>query len=93
VRHHLIDPRTGQPAQTDALSVTVVADRTVIAEIYAKVALILGTEPGLAYLTSLPGIEGLIYTADGRIVYTGGMADILVRLEPAGYTNIGSPEY
>ncbi|HXV97352.1 MAG TPA: FAD:protein FMN transferase, partial [Anaerolineae bacterium] len=48
--HHLIDPRTGQPAQTDALSVSVVAERTVLAEIYAKVALILGAEQGLAYL-------------------------------------------
>jgi thiamine biosynthesis lipoprotein len=83
--HHLIDPRTGQPAQTDALSVSVITDRTVMAEIYAKVVLILGVEQGLAYLQSLPGVEGLIYTAESEIVYTAGLEEILDRLEPAGY--------
>lgn len=85
--HHLIDPRTGQPAQTDALSVTVVADRTVTAEIYAKVVLILGAAPGLAYLQNLPGIEGLIYTANSEILYTTGLAELLERVEPSGYVN------
>lgn len=87
IMHHLIDPRTGRPAQTDALSVSVLADRTVTAEIYAKVALILGAEQGLAYLQSLPGIEGLIFTAGAQILYTNGLAGLLERLEPAGYIN------
>jgi thiamine biosynthesis lipoprotein len=85
LRHHLIDPGTGQPAQTDAVSVTVVTDRTVLAEIYAKAALILGTEQGLAYLESLPGVEGLIYTATDEVFYTPGMAELLSRLDPTGY--------
>ena len=83
--HHLIDPRTGRPAQTDALSVTVVANRTVTAEIYAKAALILGAEQGLAYLESLPGVEGLIYTSASTIAYTPGLATILDTLAPEGY--------
>lgn len=85
--HHLIDPRTGQPAQTDAISVSVMADRTMTAEIYAKVALILGAEQGLAYLQSLPTIEGLIFTADSRLIFTPGLASLLERVEPAGYLN------
>ncbi len=87
IMHHLIDPRTGQPAQTDALSVSVVADRTVMAEIYAKVALILGARQGLAYLESLPGIEGLIFTAESQILCTSGLGQLLDRVEPAGYLN------
>ena len=82
--HHLIDPRTGQPAQTDALSVTVLAPRTVLAEIYAKAALILGAEAGLAYLETLPDVEGLIFTAAGRIAYTAGFAPLLDALDPVG---------
>lgn len=85
--HHLIDPRTGQSAETDALSVSVIADRTVLAEIYAKVALILGSEQGLAFLQNLLGVEGLIYTADSRIVYTDGLSSLLDRIEPSGYVN------
>ena len=82
--HHLIDPRTGEPADTDAISVTVVAQRTVLAEIFAKVALILGVTAGLAWLAETDGIEGLIYTADGRIVTTPGLAPMLDAVEPAG---------
>jgi len=87
VMHHLIDPRTGFPAKTDALSVSVVAPRTVLAEIYAKVALIIGVEHGLNYLQRIPDVEGLIYTAENQIVYTNGMADMLEKMSPDGYVN------
>jgi FAD:protein FMN transferase len=42
-RHHLIDPRTAQPAQTDWVSVTVAAPHAVDAEVYAKSLLIGGS--------------------------------------------------
>jgi thiamine biosynthesis lipoprotein len=43
-QHHLIDPRTQQPADTDWLSVTVVADHAAKAEVYAKSLLIGGPQ-------------------------------------------------
>lgn len=42
--HHLIDPRTGQPAQTDWLSVTVIAPHATSAEVFAKALLIAGSQ-------------------------------------------------
>jgi len=49
-RHHLIDPRTGRPAQTVWISVTVLAPRAATAEAMAKALLIAGPEgaPSLA---------------------------------------------
>jgi thiamine biosynthesis lipoprotein len=41
-QHHLIDPRTGEPAITEWLSVTVYAAQAVEAEVYAKALLIGG---------------------------------------------------
>jgi FAD:protein FMN transferase len=41
-RHHLIDPRTGEPAVTSWLSVTVTAAHTYEAEVFAKALLIGG---------------------------------------------------
>ena len=72
IQHHLIDPRTGQPAQTDALSVTVTAQRTVLADIFAKVVLVLGVAEGLTWLEQLPGVEGCIFTENERLVWTAG---------------------
>jgi thiamine biosynthesis lipoprotein len=42
LRHHLIDPRTGRPAETEWLSMTVIAPHAAIAEVYAKALLIAG---------------------------------------------------
>lgn len=43
VRHHLIDPRTRLPAETDWLSVTAIAPHATTAEVYAKALLIGGS--------------------------------------------------
>ena len=69
--HHLIDPRTGSPADTNIYSVTVLADRLPDAEIHAKTALILGEVQGLAYLNQLIGAAALVVTDDGRHLTTG----------------------
>ena len=68
--HHLIDPRTGQSADTDLLTVTVISDRCSLAEIFAKTALILGSEEGLAYLNDIPHIEGFFVTQTGECLET-----------------------
>lgn len=49
VRHHLIDPRTGEPARTDWLSVTVITSSIIEAEVYAK-AILIGGEKELPHL-------------------------------------------
>jgi thiamine biosynthesis lipoprotein len=41
--HHLIDPRTARPARTDLREVSVLASSAADAEIYAKVAMLLGS--------------------------------------------------
>jgi thiamine biosynthesis lipoprotein len=44
LQHHLIDPRSGKPAQTEWLSTTVWAKTAAEAEVYAKVLLIAGPQ-------------------------------------------------
>jgi FAD:protein FMN transferase len=48
--HHLVDPRTGRPAETDLVEVSVLADTAADAEIHAKTALLLGREAAPYYL-------------------------------------------
>jgi len=48
--HHLIDPRTGRPAESDLSEVSVVADDAFQAEVHAKAALLLGRDLAPAYL-------------------------------------------
>lgn len=57
--HHLIDPRTGRPSQSDLHTVTVLAPTAVEAEVAAKVALILGRRAGRRYLEQR-GLSGVL---------------------------------
>ncbi len=50
--HHLIDPRTGLPARTDLTEVSVLAATATDAEVYAKVALLLGSRDAPKWLES-----------------------------------------
>lgn len=67
-RHHLIDPRTGRPAQTDVLTATVVAPTVVEAEVAAKVVFLLGSREGLAWLETHPELAGLVVREDGMVL-------------------------
>jgi thiamine biosynthesis lipoprotein len=67
-KHHIIDPRIGEPAQTDVLSATVIAPTVLEAEVAAKVVLILGSQEGLAWLGAKPNHAGLVVLEDGQIV-------------------------
>ena len=67
-QHHIIDPRTGQPARTDVLAATVIAPDGPSAEVAAKVALMLGSGAGLAWLDARPTLAGLLVLGDGTLV-------------------------
>lgn len=66
-QHHLIDPATARPAATDVLSATVVAPDLTMAEAAAKLALLRGSQAGLAWLESRPGLAGLLVLEDGTV--------------------------
>ncbi|HEU5349391.1 MAG TPA: FAD:protein FMN transferase, partial [Ktedonobacterales bacterium] len=69
-RHHLIDPMTGEPAQSDLLSVTAVAPSCRQAEVGAKVALLLGAQAGAQFLEAR-GLAGLLIPVSGDYLTAG----------------------
>ena len=76
-RHHIIDPRSGQPAETDVLSATVVAPDLIWAEIAAKTAFILGSQAGLSWIEAHPALACLLVLEDGRRSCSSHMEDYL----------------
>jgi thiamine biosynthesis lipoprotein len=69
-QHHIIDPRTNRPAQTDVLSATVVASFASLAEMAAKTVLIMGSLDGLRWLEKHPGFAGLVVLDDGTTLHS-----------------------
>jgi thiamine biosynthesis lipoprotein len=78
-RHHILDPRTGCPAETDVLSATVIAPSASEAETAAKVALILGSRAGLAWLEARPTLAGVLVLEDGTTQHTRHFLDYIWR--------------
>lgn len=70
--HHLIDPRTGAPAESGLASVTVVAGEAWRAEVLAKAAFVAGAAEGRA-LVQAAGATGLFVTDGGDVVELEGL--------------------
>ncbi len=71
--HHIIDPRSGKPAETDLVSVTVLAEDALQAEAAAKMILIQGSQAGLEWLDQQGHLAALLAFPDGRVVYSPGI--------------------
>jgi thiamine biosynthesis lipoprotein len=79
--HHILDPDLGEPARS-CRSVTIVADRAVIADVLSTGVFVLGPEKGMALVEKLPNVEGVIVTADNRVLVSSGLKGRLVMLAP-----------
>jgi FAD:protein FMN transferase len=77
LHHHIIDPATGQPADTDLLTVTVIAPDVLQAEAAAKVVFILGSRAGLEWIELRPELAGLLILDNGEIIYSYHMEEYL----------------
>ncbi len=71
--HHLIDPATGLPSESDLLRVTVVAHDAVAAETTAKSLFLAGAGAARDEAERL-GIPAVLVTGDGRTIRTGALA-------------------
>jgi len=71
--HHVLDPKTGFPAQTDLLSATVVCADAARADALSTAFLILGREQALALAQTLQGVEVILVDEAMQVYYTPGL--------------------
>lgn len=74
---HILDPRTGKPAVTDLLSVTVIAQNGTMADAYSTALYVMGEEAACDFWRERGGFDLVLITADGRVLYTPGLADCI----------------
>ena len=75
--HHIFDPQTGYPVETELASLTIISDRSVDGEIWTT--RLFGEEPTdiLKIVETLPGIDAILVYQSGRLAYTSGLHDYL----------------
>lgn len=70
--HHIFNPSTGYP--TEGVSgVTLIYPDPVLTQALTKIPFIMGPKKGLEFLEKIPGMEVIIVTTTGEILYSSGL--------------------
>ena len=78
--HHILDPDTGEPALRSR-SVSIVAKTSTAADGLSTGVFILGGEEGMALIEKLPDVEGVIVTAENKVMVSSGLKERLALLK------------
>jgi len=78
--HHILNPRTGTSA-SQCMSATVIAGSGTVADALATAVFVLGPEEGMGLIERLPGVEGVIIDAAGRLSSSSGIPVIVAPRE------------
>ncbi len=76
--HHLIDPRTWEPAVTELITATIIADDVISAEMAAKMAVICGVDSAISWMQSQGNFQQICFHQDGRIIFGGNLVEVKV---------------
>ena len=72
--HHILDPETGWPAQSDLVSASFVMDSSMTADALATACIVIGSEKALELATSL-GLDAMFIKKDGTVLFTEGFEE------------------
>lgn len=75
--HHILDPNTGYPVDTDIAGVSIISNRSVDGDGLSTTVFAMGYEKGISLIELISGVECIIILKDGNIEYSSGIAEYL----------------
>ena len=72
--HHIVDPRTGRPAETELAGVTLIGENAMTLDALATAAFVTDTDAALRLVKRF-GAEAVFVTRDGNVFLTDGLQD------------------
>ncbi len=70
--HHILNPKTGYPYETDLCDVTIISHESTIGDCLSTTCFVLGVDKGMELIESLDGIEAIFMKNDGSKIYSTG---------------------
>ena len=80
--HHILDPRTGYPVETDIASVTVISDSSCLCDALSTAAFVLGKEEGMKLCSQFDNTSFLFIDKNGNIEMNGELIVKFTRGDP-----------
>lgn len=71
--HHILDPKTGKPVETDVVSATVICEKSVDADALSTCCVLLGRLYGMKLIEEFDGAEVILITQDGSVYISSGI--------------------
>jgi thiamine biosynthesis lipoprotein len=71
--HHILDPGTGLPRDSDLLSLTIITDNSMVADAFSTTIFSLGLVEGLKLVEQTDNMEAVAITEDKKVWITSGM--------------------
>lgn len=84
--HHILDPRTGYPAESSLISTTIVSKESIDADALSTAIFILGLEAGIKLIDSQEDMEAIFITKDKEIYVTKGLKEDFTFFKTDGFT-------
>ena len=76
--HHILNPETGYPVETNVAGLSIISTASVDGEIWTTRLFGKSVEEILDKVNSLPDIEAVIVTTEGKVYYTNGVLDRII---------------
>ncbi len=73
--HHIIDPRTGYPADSGLIGTTIISELSIDADALSTATFVLGLEKGMELIERLEGVEAVFITNEKKIYITKGLSN------------------
>ena len=86
--HHIMDPETGYPAESDLLSVTVVGENGANCDAWSTALFVMGKEKAVEFAKKHNSYDFVFITNNNEILITDGIADLKIKDEALIFKSI-----
>ena len=73
--HHILNPKTGYPYETDIAGVSIIADNSIDADALSTLTFTKGVKEGLKFVENLDNVDAIFITNDKKIYLTENIKD------------------
>lgn len=73
--HHILNPKTGYPYETEIAGVTIIADKSIDADALSTLVFTMGVKEGIEFIESTENVEAIFITNDKNVYKTKGVKE------------------